>query len=164
MTPSRAGTDIGPGGLIRASWNRISKYIGIGKTEGSRLVFGGEAPQPRAPASICSRPLFTFDVTNKMRIAREEIFGTLALSSGSGLRRSAGNRTTTRFWLSSGICHHPAKVCQRLKRNSEAGMVMVNCRLPASITTCRSAAGRIQLRRPANRALAAEFYTTVKKA
>src|ERR1700745_2715394 len=72
----KAGTDIGPV-VDQNQLEQDLKYIGIGKDEGAKLVFGGERLNRDAPGFYLQPALFT-DVTNTMRIAREEIFGPVA--------------------------------------------------------------------------------------
>jgi aldehyde dehydrogenase (NAD+) len=54
---------------------RVLDYIAIGKQEGARLVLGGEIPSHLDPKGFFVEPTLFADVTNDMRIAREEIFG-----------------------------------------------------------------------------------------
>jgi acyl-CoA reductase-like NAD-dependent aldehyde dehydrogenase len=72
--PLDPATEMGP--LISESQRRTSlEYVGIGTGEGARLVSGGETLDGEGyfltPAVVC-------DVTNDMRVAREEIFGPVA--------------------------------------------------------------------------------------
>jgi aldehyde dehydrogenase (NAD+) len=70
--------------------------------------------------------LFT-DVSNKMRIAREEIFGPVAaVIRVKDYAEARATANDTDFGLSSGICTTSLKYASDYKRNSEAGMVMVN--------------------------------------
>lgn len=65
------------GSLIdRTAFDRVMRYIEIGKAEGARLVIGGHPPDDPAIAGGCFvMPTVFADVTMNMRIAREEIFG-----------------------------------------------------------------------------------------
>ena len=72
----KAGTDIGPV-VDQSQLDQDLKYISIGKDEGAKLSFGGERLNREAPGFYLQPALFT-DVSNKMRIAREEIFGPVA--------------------------------------------------------------------------------------
>jgi betaine-aldehyde dehydrogenase len=56
--------------------DRVIDYIGIGKEEGAELVVGGDVPDDPALADGAYLMPTVFDnVSNDMRIAREEIFG-----------------------------------------------------------------------------------------
>lgn len=53
---------------------RVLEYIELGKQEGARLLLGGGVPE-NLPNGFYVEPTVFTDVTNDMRIAREEIFG-----------------------------------------------------------------------------------------
>lgn len=66
-------TQVGP--LIsRQAREKVEKYIALGKAEGATLVMGGGRPSALARGWYVEPTVFT-NVTNTMRIAREEIFG-----------------------------------------------------------------------------------------
>ncbi len=74
--PMDPATRIGP--LVSARQrDRVEKYLHIGVTEGARLVVGGDRPAD-LPKGWYLQPALFADVTNNMRIAREEIFGPVA--------------------------------------------------------------------------------------
>ncbi|MGZ8852013.1 MAG: aldehyde dehydrogenase family protein [Thermoanaerobaculia bacterium] len=64
-------TEMGPL-ITTAHRERVMQYIASGKSEGATLACGGEAP--RLSGSYLQPAVF-LDVTPKMKIAREEIFG-----------------------------------------------------------------------------------------
>ena len=70
--PLDPATDIGPV-ASRAQYDKISDYIRIGLAEGARLLVGGLPDNPDNGYWIA--PTVFSDVSNKMRIAQEEIFG-----------------------------------------------------------------------------------------
>jgi aldehyde dehydrogenase (NAD+) len=55
--------------------DRVTSYIGIGIDEGARVVAGGLGKPEHLDRGFYVRPTVFADVTNDMRIAREEIFG-----------------------------------------------------------------------------------------
>src|SRR6202034_939203 len=70
--PSDEATDVGPL-VAQRQQHRVQDYIRSGVKEGARMILGGEdAPSERG---WYVRPTLFADVTNDMRIAREEIFG-----------------------------------------------------------------------------------------
>ncbi len=72
--PTDANTDMGP--LVSAKQrDRVTSYIDIGVAEGAVPVAGGPGPVPGLDAGHYVRPTVFRDVTNDMRVAREEIFG-----------------------------------------------------------------------------------------
>jgi aldehyde dehydrogenase (NAD+) len=160
----KAGTDIGPV-VDQSQLDQDLKYISIGKDEGAKLAFGGERLNREAPGFYLQPALFT-DVSNKMRIAREEIFGPVAaVIRVKDYAEALATANDTEFGLSSGICTTSLKYASDYKRNSEAGMVMVNLpiagvdyHVPFGGRKGSSFGAREQGR------YAAEFYTTVKTA
>jgi aldehyde dehydrogenase (NAD+) len=101
-----------------------------------------------------------------MRIAREEIFGPVAgVIRVKDYDEALEVANDTAFGLSAGICTSSLKHAGHFKRNSEAGMVMVNLptagvdyHVPFGGRKGSSYGPREQGR------YAAEFYTTVKTA
>ncbi len=62
--------------VSKAQLNKIMSYIEIGKSEGATLAFGGKRPDnPRLAKGFFVEPTIFTGVTQKMRIANEEIFG-----------------------------------------------------------------------------------------
>ncbi|MEE2855677.1 MAG: aldehyde dehydrogenase [Actinomycetota bacterium] len=70
--PADDATDIGPL-VAQRQQRRVQDYIKSGRSEGARVVLGGEQ-SPSERGWYVQPTLFT-DATNDMRIAREEIFG-----------------------------------------------------------------------------------------
>jgi len=160
----KAGTHIGP--VVDASQlKQDADYIDIGRSEGARLAFGGERLERETPGFYLSPALFT-EATNDMRIAREEIFGPVAaVIRVKGYDEALAVANDTGFGLSSGIATTSLKHATHFKRNSEAGMVMINLptagvdfHVPFGGRKGSSYGPREQGR------YAAEFYTTVKTA
>lgn len=60
--------------ISKKQMDRVLSYIEIGKKEGARLIAGGKAA-PQKGSGFFVEPTCFVDVTNDMRIAREEIFG-----------------------------------------------------------------------------------------
>ncbi|MGW4205832.1 aldehyde dehydrogenase [Streptomyces sp. NPDC004726] len=71
--PSDPATVVGPM-VTRKQQERILDYIRVGQDEGAKLLTGGGTPADR-PTGWYVEPTLFGDVTNDMRIAREEIFG-----------------------------------------------------------------------------------------
>ncbi|HEX5255627.1 MAG TPA: aldehyde dehydrogenase [Mycobacterium sp.] len=70
--PADESTDIGPL-VAQRQQRRVQDYIKSGRSEGARVVLGGE--QSLADRGWYVQPTLFTDATNDMRIAREEIFG-----------------------------------------------------------------------------------------
>jgi len=158
------GTDIGPV-VDDSQLAQNQKYVGIGRDEGAKLAFGGELVK-RATEGYYMAPALFVDCSNDLRISREEIFGPVAaVIPADSFEHALELANDTEFGLSSGICTTSLKYATQFKRDSQAGMVMVNCptagvdyHVPFGGRKGSSYGSREQGR------YAAEFYTTVKTA
>ena len=160
----KAGTHIGPV-VDQGQLDTDMKYIAIGKDEGATLAWGGELLNRETPGFYLQPALFT-GVSNTMRIAREEIFGPVgAVIRVKDYDEALAVANDTEFGLSSGICTTSLKYATHFKRNSEAGMAMVN--LPTAGVDYHVPFGGRKGSSYGPReqgAYAREFYTTVKTA
>ncbi|WP_311032086.1 aldehyde dehydrogenase family protein [Mesorhizobium koreense] len=156
------GTHIGPV-VDQSQLDQDISYIDIGQKEGAKLAWGGERLNREKPGFYLQPALFT-DTQPDMRINREEIFGPVAsVQRAKDYDEALVIANDTIFGLSSGICTTSLKHASHFKRNSEAGMVMVNLptagvdyHVPFGGRKGSSYGPREQGR------YAAEFYTTVK--
>lgn len=71
--PSEPDTELGPM-IHEPHFNRVKACIKAGVEEGARLVTGGGTPQ-HLESGYFVEPTLLADVTNDMKVAREEIFG-----------------------------------------------------------------------------------------
>ena len=160
----KAGTHIGPV-VDERQLKTDTDYIEIGKKEGAKLAFGGEVISRETPGFYLQPTLFT-EATNQMRISREEIFGpVVSVIRAKDYDEALAIANDTPFGLSAGIATTSLKHATHFKRNSEAGMVMVNLptagvdfHVPFGGRKGSSYGPREQGK------YAAEFYTTVKTA
>ena len=121
----KAGSHIGPV-VDEKQLKTDTDYIEIGKSEGAKLAFGGEVVKRDTPGFYLQPTLFT-EATNQMRISREEIFGPVAsVIRVKNYEEALATANDTPFGLSAGIATTSLKHATHFKRNSEAGMVMVN--------------------------------------
>jgi len=160
----KAGTHIGPV-VDERQLATDTDYIAIGKQEGAKLAFGGETISRDNPGFYLQPTLFT-EATNQMRISREEIFGPVAsVIRVKDYEEALSVANDTPFGLSAGIATTSLKHATHFKRNSEAGMVMVNLptagvdfHVPFGGRKASSFGSREQGK------YAAEFFTVVKTA
>jgi acyl-CoA reductase-like NAD-dependent aldehyde dehydrogenase len=121
----KAGSHMGPV-VDDKQLKQDTDYIEIGKNEGAKLAFGGELVKRDTPGFYLQPTLFT-EATNQMRISREEIFGPVAsVIRVKNYEEALATANDTPFGLSAGIATTSLKHATHFKRNSEAGMVMVN--------------------------------------
>ncbi|HTG97697.1 MAG TPA: aldehyde dehydrogenase family protein, partial [Burkholderiales bacterium] len=157
----KAGTDIGPV-VDQRQLEQDLKYIELGKKEGAKLT--GGARLKRATEGYYLEPALFVDSTPQMTINREEIFGPVAsVIRVKDYDEALAVANDTAFGLSSGIATTSLKYAEHFKRNSAAGMVMVNLptagvdyHVPFGGRKGSSYGPREQGR------YAVEFYTTVK--
>lgn len=158
------GTHIGPV-VDEKQLKQDCDYIEIGKKEGAKLAFGGERLERETPGFYLQPTLFT-EATNDMRISREEIFGPVAaVIRVKDYEEALAVANDTPYGLSAGIATTSLKHATHFKRNSEAGMVMVNLptagvdfHVPFGGRKASSFGPREQGK------YAAEFFTVVKTA
>jgi acyl-CoA reductase-like NAD-dependent aldehyde dehydrogenase len=157
------GTDIGPV-VDPSQLEQDLKYIELGKKEGAKLT--GGARLKRATEGYFLEPALFTETTSQMQINRDEIFGPVAsVIRVKDYEEALKVANDTPFGLSSGIATTSLKHAEHFKRNSAAGMVMVNLptagvdyHVPFGGRKGSSYGPREQGR------YAAEFYTTVKTA
>ncbi len=120
-----SGTEIGPV-IDEAQLEKDLSYVGIARKEGAKLAFGGERLKRTKDGWYLSPALFT-ETTNAMRFNCEEAFGPLAgVIKVKDYEEALAVANDTEFGLCAGICTTSLKHATHFKRNSQAGMVMVN--------------------------------------
>ncbi len=160
----KEGTQIGP----VVDENQLAqdlKYLDIGRDEGAELAWGGERLNRDTKGHYLSPALFV-NTNNEMRINREEIFGPVAsVIKVGGYDEALAVANDTPFGLSSGIFTTSLKAASHFRKNSAAGLVMVNLptagvdyHVPFGGRKGSSYGPREQGRH------AVEFYTTIKTA
>jgi len=160
----KPGVQMGPV-VDKNQLNQDLFYIEEGKKEGAKLAFGGSLLKRETEGFYLEPALFT-DTRNEMRINREEIFGPVAsVLMAKDYDEALALANDTPFGLTSGIITASLKHAAHFRRNSQAGMVMVNLptagvdyHVPFGGRKGSSYGSREQGR------YAQEFYTTVKTA
>jgi aldehyde dehydrogenase (NAD+) len=158
----KEGTDIGPV-VDERQLDQDLKYIELGKKEGAKLAQGGSRLE-REKQGYYLEPALFVDTTPQMTINRDEIFGPVAaVIRVKNYDEALAVANDTPYGLSSGIATTSLKHAEHFKRNSAAGMVMVNLptagvdyHVPFGGRKGSSYGPREQGR------YAVEFYTTVK--
>jgi alpha-ketoglutaric semialdehyde dehydrogenase len=158
------GTDIGPV-VDKQQLEQDLRYIELGRKEGAKLAAGGERLK-RGTEGFYLEPALFVDTTSQMTINRDEIFGPVAsVIRVKDYDEALAVANDTPYGLSSGIATTSLKHAEHFKRNSAAGMVMVNLptagvdyHVPFGGRKGSSYGPREQGR------YAVEFYTTVKTA
>jgi betaine-aldehyde dehydrogenase len=125
--PTDAATTMGP--LIsEAQFNKVMKYIGLGREQGARLVTGGKRPTDSALAKgWFVEPTIFADVTTDMRIAREEIFGpVLSVLRWDDEETMFEQVNELEYGLTSSIWTRSLATAHRAAARIQAGYIWVN--------------------------------------
>ena len=123
--PLDPNTSMGPL-VTRADQQRVLGLIETGKSEGARLVFGGDAPSALEPGAFVNPTLFC-EVDNDMTIARQEIFGPVAcVIPFDGPEEAIRIANDTIYGLAASLWTKDIDKAFHLVRNIEAGIVWVN--------------------------------------
>jgi acyl-CoA reductase-like NAD-dependent aldehyde dehydrogenase len=117
-------TKMGP--LVsKEQFDKVKGYLDIGRKEGAKVTIGGEAA---AGKGYYVKPTIFVDVNNDMRIAREEIFGPVAVTIPFKDENDAifqGNNTT--YGLAAAVWTRDVGRAHKVARALKAGTVWVNC-------------------------------------
>tara|TARA_Y100001968_G_scaffold281242_1_gene278371 strand:- start:244 stop:1671 length:1428 start_codon:yes stop_codon:yes gene_type:complete len=119
-------TFMGP--LINQSqFDKVQEYIRIAIDEGARLVAGGIGKPAGIEKGFFAKPTVFADVTNTMRIAREEVFGpVLVLISYNTEEEAIQIANDTPYGLSGYITSASKERALSVAKQLRCGMVHVN--------------------------------------
>lgn len=125
--PMDPQTQMGPV-ATRDQLEKILYYIESAKKEGARLVYGGERPSdPSLSDGFFILPTIFADVTPRMTIWREEIFGpVLAATSFETEEEAVKLANSVDYGLAAGIWTRDIYKAHRVARNVQAGTVWIN--------------------------------------
>ncbi len=106
--------------------DNVMRYIGLGQSEGAKLLAGGERVAPVAGGCYVQPTIFD-GVTNSMTIAREEIFGpvlsVLSFTDAADVVRQANNNI---YGLQAAVWTRDINKAHGVARALRAGTVHVN--------------------------------------
>jgi acyl-CoA reductase-like NAD-dependent aldehyde dehydrogenase len=158
------GIDMGPS-VDESQLKTVLDYVDIGKKEGARVAVGGQRLSEGALAhGFFSSPAVLTDVTPRMRVAQEEIFGPVAaILPARDLDDAVAIANDIRFGLSASICTRSLTAAFEFVNRIDAGLVMVN--LPSAgveyqVPFGGSKASSMGMREQG--AVAVDFYTEMK--
>jgi aldehyde dehydrogenase (NAD+) len=121
------GTHMGPV-INESQFNKILKYIEIGKREGAKLLLGGKTYRKgNCSKGFFIEPTIFSEVTPEMRIAQEEIFGpVVSVIKAEDLKDAIQIVNQTPYGLSSAIYTQNVNSSAIAERELETGIVYIN--------------------------------------
>jgi len=118
---------VGFGPVANATQHRqVLSYIDIGVSEGAELVIGGGRPAGLERGYYVEPTIFR-NVTNDMRIAREEIFGpVITVSSYETVDEAVAIANDSDYGLGGGVFSQDKEKASEVARRVETGAIGVN--------------------------------------
>ncbi|MBI2153038.1 MAG: aldehyde dehydrogenase family protein [Candidatus Rokubacteria bacterium] len=124
--PMDKATRMGPV-VSKQQMETVLSYIESGKKEGARLVAGGGRANIGTGKGFFIEPTIFDGVSNKMKIAREEIFGpVLSVISFKSIEEGIAEGNATTYGLAAAVWTRDVAKALRAARAIRAGTVWVN--------------------------------------
>jgi aldehyde dehydrogenase (NAD+) len=125
--PALAETQVGPV-TTPPQYQKILSYIDIAKGEGAKCVLGGgAAPQEEGGGQYFVKPTIFTGVSNKMRIAQEEVFGpVLSVIKFKDEDEAVEIANDIAYGLGAGIWTQSLKRAHTMAGRIKAGTVWIN--------------------------------------
>src|SRR3954451_5952392 len=113
--------------VSKEQMENVMRYIDAGKSEGAKLVAGGERANIGTGKGYFVRPTIFDDVDPKMKIAREEIFGpVLATIRFKDVEEGIAKANATVYGLAAAVWTRDVAKAHRAARAIKAGTVWIN--------------------------------------
>ena len=125
--PMDAGTQVGPI-TTTAQREKVLGYIDVARQDGARLLLGGGTPEaPELARGWFVQPTIFGEVSNAMRIAREEVFGpVLSIIPFTDEEEAVEIANDTIYGLASGVWTSDIRRAFTMADRIRAGTVWVN--------------------------------------
>jgi len=116
--------DLGPQ-VDKIQFDKVLGYIESGKAEGAKVALGGGRDGTKG---YYVQPTVFTDVTDDMKIAKEEIFGpVMQLMKFKTLDEAIERANNTHYGLAAGICTRDTGTALAAASELDAGTVWINC-------------------------------------
>lgn len=123
--PRDENTEIGPM-VSQKQWQRVQDYIRLGEEEGATLLVGGVGRPSGMDKGWCVKPT-VFAGNNRMRIAREEIFGpVLVIIPYDNEAEALAIANDTAYGLSALVLSGDRERGVRVAQQIDSGRVLLN--------------------------------------
>ncbi|HEJ7137133.1 TPA: aldehyde dehydrogenase family protein [Serratia marcescens] len=123
--PRDENTEIGPM-VSQKQWQRVQDYIRLGEEEGATLLVGGVGRPSGMDKGWCVKPT-VFAGNNRMRIAREEIFGpVLVIIPYDNEAEALAIANDTAYGLSALVLSGDRERGVQVAQQIDSGRVLVN--------------------------------------
>jgi aldehyde dehydrogenase (NAD+) len=125
--PLDSATQLGPV-VSMGQMKSVLEYVDIGKKEGAKLMCGGErATGGDLARGSFVRPTLFAEVTNDMRIAREEIFGpVLSVLKYDSVDDAVAMANDSIYGLSAGVWSRDVDAARKVAARLRSGTVWIN--------------------------------------
>ncbi|MFL9910856.1 aldehyde dehydrogenase family protein [Paraburkholderia sp. RL17-337-BIB-A] len=128
--PKDSSVTVGPM-VSKKQWDRVQGFLRIGLDEGAELLVGGEGRPDGMDAGWFVRPTVFSNVTNEMRIAREEIFGpVLSVLSYETEEQAIEIANDTPYGLQAFVLSSNAERARAVAAQLDSGRVQINNAYP----------------------------------
>ncbi|KAH8830847.1 NAD-aldehyde dehydrogenase [Flagelloscypha sp. PMI_526] len=110
--------------VSKSQYDRVWSYIESGKQEGAKVLLGG---MKRTGKGFYCDPTIFADITDTMKIVKEEIFGpVLAVGKFKTEEEAIDIANNTNYGLGAGLHSNDAGQCLRVSGALDAGTVWIN--------------------------------------
>jgi aldehyde dehydrogenase (NAD+) len=124
--PLVEGTTMGPL-TFDEQYEKVSKYVDVGRKEGAELVYGEEIPEREDGEGFFVEPIVFDQVDNQMRIAQEEIFGPVqCIVTFKDYDEAIELANDVEYGLAAGVATRDASLAHRAAADIQAGSVWIN--------------------------------------
>ena len=120
-------TDMGPM-VSTEQQNRVLSFIKSGKSEGAKVLLGGDSPSGDMASGCYVNPTVFEKVQPKMKIVQEEIFGPVLVAAPfEDLDDVIAKSNDTNYGLAASVWTRDINKAHKTARGLKAGTVWVNC-------------------------------------